>query len=371
MKEGSNMEKQLEKLIGLAENDEAKTILEAMPNIDIQDDNGNTPLMYAVSQCNYEMVKYLISKGANVNKKNNAGETPLHLASGYSYMGVCGYDGRKSILKALIYNMADINAKDNDGNTPLHCATFKMHHELVDIILEYGGDCTLTNNNGMKALDFAILKQDNCCVSLLQERCIGNKQLKSNIHIGIPSVVSFKNLVNYLMNSIFQRVRQDEKQEIFNMISRNSLLEGDTLCRIALNHAVFENKTEIANSILRRKDVNDMDEYGNTLLHFAVYKNNEKLVRRLIKMGARIDIKNKNGNTPLHLACLLNRSNIVQKLALRSNIRVLNILNQNNKTAFDIANEKGYKLAKAYITDQNNQNVVKNIMGGKLPKTRT
>lgn len=354
----------LKNLIGLGENDEAKSILENMIDVDVQDEKGNTPLMYAVYQGNYKIVEYLVDKGTNVNQKNNEGKTPLHETAGYTYMGVDGYEGRKSILKLLIDNNANINEKDKDGNTPLHYAIFKMHNGLVDVILEHGGDCTLKNNNGMTAIDFAVLKQDHEIVSMLEERCEGNQQLRSDLRIAIPSIMSFKNLLNYFMDEISQKVKQGEKGEVLTMISKNRFLKGNTLEKIALNHAVFENKTEIVNSILKRKDVNARDGYGNTLLHFAVYKNNAKLVRKLIMFGAKVYIRNRDGNTPLHLACLLNRTNIVQKLVLRSDAWVLNMVNRGNKTPFDIACERGNEQIKAYIIEQNNQNVVNNIFRG-------
>lgn len=49
-------------------------------NIDAQDNTGNTPLNYAVSQLNIESSKWLLEKGANVNLANNDGFTPLAMA---------------------------------------------------------------------------------------------------------------------------------------------------------------------------------------------------------------------------------------------------------------------------------------------------
>ena len=88
------------------------------------------------------------------------------------------------------------------------------------------------------------------------------------------------------------------------------------------------------------------------------------MVRKLIMFGAKVYIRNRDGNTSLHLACLLNRTNIVQKLVLRSDAWVLNMVNRGNKTPFDIACERGNEQIKAYIIEQNNQNVVNNIFRG-------
>ena len=49
-------------------------------NVNIKDENGNTPLHVAVQQGNVKVVEVLLNKGANVNVKNSVGETPLDLA---------------------------------------------------------------------------------------------------------------------------------------------------------------------------------------------------------------------------------------------------------------------------------------------------
>ena len=56
-------------------------------------------------------VRSLIGQGADVNAKNNDGETPLFCAAFYS--------SHVEILKCLLENGADVNAEDLDGRTPL------------------------------------------------------------------------------------------------------------------------------------------------------------------------------------------------------------------------------------------------------------
>ncbi len=56
-------------------------------DVNIQSDDGSTPLLYAVSELNgnrdnTKIMELLIKKGANVNKENNKGLTPLIYLSG-------------------------------------------------------------------------------------------------------------------------------------------------------------------------------------------------------------------------------------------------------------------------------------------------
>lgn len=55
----------------------------------------------------------MVEKGAEVNAKNNKGETPLHKAAN---------KGKISNVKAIIESGGNVNARDNDDATPLHRA---------------------------------------------------------------------------------------------------------------------------------------------------------------------------------------------------------------------------------------------------------
>ena len=47
-----------------------------------------------------------------VFSKDNKGKTPLHWAA---------LSGHKDVVELLLASKAEVNAKNNDGQTPLHC----------------------------------------------------------------------------------------------------------------------------------------------------------------------------------------------------------------------------------------------------------
>ena len=91
--------------------EELKKVITHIKDINISNEKGITPLMYAVSYSNIEIVKYLIDNEADVNSKNNMGNTVLMFA--------CSYSSSPKIIDLLIDNGADVNIKNSKDKTAL------------------------------------------------------------------------------------------------------------------------------------------------------------------------------------------------------------------------------------------------------------
>jgi len=91
---------------------------------------GLTPLITAIHRFEFDVIKLLVNKGANVNIRDSFGRSPLmHVieTSSTCYDSDSVYYGvnknskyRKDILYFLIKNGADINAVDNKGRNVLY-----------------------------------------------------------------------------------------------------------------------------------------------------------------------------------------------------------------------------------------------------------
>ncbi|MDD5326918.1 MAG: ankyrin repeat domain-containing protein [Phycisphaerae bacterium] len=125
-----------------------------------QGDYNTTPLHYATSSGQIEMVKFLIEKGADVNAGYPQKPTPLHLAA---------LQGHLEVAEMLINKGAEVNAKDNFGFTPLFLATEKGSKDMVELLIAKGTDVNVKNNNGKTALGMAKERGRTDIVELLEK----------------------------------------------------------------------------------------------------------------------------------------------------------------------------------------------------------
>jgi ankyrin repeat protein len=90
-------------------------------NLNIQQmETGNT-LLHA-AKTSYIIVKSIISNGADINIQNNEGNTPLHLRI---------LQGNLFLAEYLIENHADFNLANKDGKTALDLATELKHNRIL------------------------------------------------------------------------------------------------------------------------------------------------------------------------------------------------------------------------------------------------
>ncbi len=85
-----------------------------------------------------------LEAGADVNRKDQYGSTPLMVAVTF---------GRVEASRALIDAGADLTLTNGEGSSPLHVAAFLCRTEIVEALLAAGADRTATNNAGRTPLD--------------------------------------------------------------------------------------------------------------------------------------------------------------------------------------------------------------------------
>lgn len=176
-KDGSSLLMRASGWTGYLEN--VKFLISKGANVNYVDKDGYTALIIASSRGNLEIVKYLISKGAeieatdkvNTNKVEIQDNIAIEAGAGKdSYVGKDGKTalmeasrrGHLDVIKYLVSKGANINARNSYGNTPLIKATWNSQIKVIDYLLKQRTlhffpvlNVNNLNNDKKTALDYA------------------------------------------------------------------------------------------------------------------------------------------------------------------------------------------------------------------------
>jgi RNA polymerase sigma factor (sigma-70 family) len=103
----------------------AGILLEHGADVNIQAEDGATPLVVAVLYDRTEMIEFLLVHGAKIDLATHNGFTPLHVAA---------WHGCKAAAQMLLDHGADINKANDAGRTPLEIARERGHDDLAALI---------------------------------------------------------------------------------------------------------------------------------------------------------------------------------------------------------------------------------------------
>ncbi len=101
----------------------------------------------AVLASDMQRVEFLVGKGADVNKRNEQGDTPLNIAA---------LQRDPDLVKFLLDHHADVNARGSDGMTPLLEAVMQDDIGTLKVLAAHAADLESRTPDGATPLAFAI-----------------------------------------------------------------------------------------------------------------------------------------------------------------------------------------------------------------------
>ncbi|KAK6205363.1 ankyrin repeat-containing domain protein [Scheffersomyces amazonensis] len=145
----------------------------------IKDDDDRSPLHWACSMNNLELVEYIIKprptiKNLDIDEMEDAGGwTPLHIAASV---------GNLSIFELLVTKLdADVNETTSTGVAPIHLAISKNHYDIVKRLVEdFKASCRVKDKKGFTPLHRAAAIGSQPIIKLLVEKGKVNINAKDN-----------------------------------------------------------------------------------------------------------------------------------------------------------------------------------------------
>ncbi|MBV6494884.1 MAG: hypothetical protein LDLANPLL_02921 [Turneriella sp.] len=251
-----------------------KNSLNEYADINYTDKVLQTPLLVAASFGNYDMVKTLLERGAFVNARDR---------DGYSAVFYAAQENRVRIIDELIKYKADLKRKNNFGYTPLILASARGHVEMVRRLINAGVDVNATADNGGTAAYWAAIKDYDEVVRIL-------------VAAGAIDPKNNKELVLAARTNDVARAERALEANI-NIDLKNE--DGYT----ALMYAVNSGAIDVAKFLLDRKSrINLQDRDGYTPLMIAAFRGNQPMMEMLMVYRPDVNLKHRSGRTALIMA---------------------------------------------------------------------
>lgn len=162
--------------------DRVKELVEQGADVNAKNENGDAVMIYAAYKYRWDVVKYLVEQGADVNAKTDKGLSVLHSAALRNKSETIEYlasyanvvpplKSNFEVVKWLVEHGAEVDAKSDDGVSVLHYAASNGCLNTVQFLVEHGADINVKPEemNRCSILNLAIENDDKEHIQWLKD----------------------------------------------------------------------------------------------------------------------------------------------------------------------------------------------------------
>ncbi|XP_059488485.1 uncharacterized protein LOC132204174 isoform X2 [Neocloeon triangulifer] len=314
---------------------------------------GKTALHWAAQKGHMAVTKFLLSKGADVNILNDDNDTPLTLVARFSNEEMCRF---------LVHHGADLSAVDKDGDDALSLACLTGKLDNAQYLLSLNGFFSVgkKGKHGKTAFHFAAQKGHLAVAKFLLSKGADVNALDVDNDTPLTLAARFSNeeMCRYLVDSGAHLTAVDKDgDDALHLASMNGKLDNVQYLlglngfgvekkgkqgKTALHWAAQKGHIAVTKFLLSKgADVNVRNDDNDTPLTLAARFSNEEMCRLLVDSGANLSAVDNDGNDALHLACLDGKLDNVQYLVGLNGFSV-GKKGKQGKTALHLAAQNGH-----------------------------
>mmetsp|Transcript_79500 Transcript_79500/g.246611 ORF Transcript_79500/g.246611 Transcript_79500/m.246611 type:complete len:369 (+) Transcript_79500:84-1190(+) len=267
------------------------------------DVDGSTGLHIAATGGHLRLTQELVSRGCEVNTRDNRMTTPLHVA--------CSEDHAEVALE-LIMGQCDVNALDGNQQTALHRAVLLSSPEVVSVLIEQGG-ADLKIADGTKSTPLLLAAGHGRIESMAL--LLGKE----------PGLVHAANECGWTALHLAAHGKEMKKSSVKNvkflpavkllLEAQASLTAVDEDQRTALHRAADTGNAETVAALLAaRADIEASDITRWTPLHFACQDGHVEVAKQLLAAKAPVQRAEPVSLTPLALATMEGQVKVAELL---------------------------------------------------------
>jgi len=276
-------------------------------------------ILAATAAGNLDEIRSLLKADPGLASGKDAyGQTPLHLAAGMSPLEKGGFVPTNCLAMAQLFlaNKADVNARNNRGNTPLWLAADKG---VAAVLLDHKADVDAKGEEGFAPLHEAAIAGDAVVAEVLlaHHATVDARNIRGDTPLGLAAnkavaqvLLDYKADINAKDNgggTPLQFAAGIGRLDVVELLlASNADLSLKTGNGEALLHAAaLPGNVPIAKLLLAHGvDVNARDNHGQTPLHIAAKSghNNAPMTELLLANKADVDARDNLGETPLFIA---------------------------------------------------------------------
>ncbi len=301
--------------------------------------DGQTALLWALSEQHLPVVQALVAAGANVQQASKAGFTPLMMAARFANLDEA---------RLLLDRGARINDVTAEGVSVLMVAVLRGHSAFARFLMDRGADPNI-DKAGYTALHWAAGKWESSMthdypttthsewrylggvpegkLELVQALVAHGADVNARLKTGPPRYgINLFNPTILTGATPFFIAALSADAEMMKVLvalgadplataggTATALMAASGLGRVPGDSLITdEASVDAVNLCLDLGlDVNAANAQGETALHGSAYYGNPKVAQRLVERGANMEARNKRGDTPLKVSLGYSQSAMV------------------------------------------------------------